>query len=154
MQNAGITKEETMKDLLVEKLDVWSAVIDDKPGGLAKILTGLKGAGADLDFVLARRSPDKPGSGVVFVSPLRGDKETSSASYLGFNVVSSLDSLRVEGPNMPGIAAGIAEKLASAGINLHGLSAAIIGPKFVMYISFDNEEDTTKAAALLMEEQG
>ena len=142
-----------MKDLIVEKLDIWSAVIDDKPGGLAKILTGLKDAGADLDFVLARRSPDKPGSGVVFVSPLRGDKETGAASYLGFNVVRSLDSLRVEGPNKPGIAAGVTEKLATAGINLHGLSAGIIGPKFVMYISFDSEADATKAAALLKKEQ-
>ncbi len=141
-----------MKDLIVEKLDVWSAVIDDKPGGLAKILTGLKDTGADLDFVLARRSPDKPGSGVVFISPLRGDRETRAASYLGFNVVRSLDSLRVEGPNRPGIAAEVTEKISSAGINLHGLSAAIIGPKFVMYISFDSDEDTTKAAALLKKE--
>ena len=80
-----------MKDVLVEKLDIWSAVIDDKPGGVAKILTGLKDAGADLDFVLARRSPEKTGSGVVFVSPLRGDKKTRAASYLGFNVVRTLE---------------------------------------------------------------
>ena len=142
-----------MKDLIVEKPDIWSAVIEDKPGGISKILTSLKDAGADLDFVLARRSPDEPGSGVVFVSPLRGDRETRAASYLGFNVVRSLDSLRIEGPNRPGIASEVTEKIASAGINLHGLSAAIIGPKFVMYISFDNDEDATKAAALLKEEQ-
>jgi len=85
-----------MKNLIVERVDVWAATIEDKPGGLAKILTGLKDAGADLDFVIARRAPEKPGTGVVFVTPLRGDREVAAASTLGFNVTSILKSLRIE----------------------------------------------------------
>jgi len=138
-----------MKNLIVERVDVWAATIQDKPGGLAKILTGLKDAGADLDFVIARRAPEKPGTGVVFVTPLRGDREVAAASTLGFNVTSSLKSLRIEGENKPGIAAALTTRLADAGINLHGLSAAVIGTKFIIYISLDNAEDAAKAAKII-----
>ena len=138
-----------MKNLIVERVDVWAATIEDKPGGLAKILTGLKDAGADLDFVIARRAPEKPGTGVVFVTPLRGDREVAAASTLGFNVTSSLKSLRIEGENKPGVASALTNRLADAGINLHGLSAAVIGTKFIIYISLDNAEDAAKAAKIL-----
>ena len=138
-----------MKNLIVERVDVWAATIEDKPGGLAKILTGLKDAGADLDFVIARRAPEKPGTGVVFVTPLRGDREVAAASTLGFNVTSSLKSLRIEGQNKPGVASALTNRLADAGINLHGLSAAVIGTKFIIYISLDNAEDAAKAAKII-----
>ena len=47
-------------DLIVERVDVWAASITDEPGSLAHLLTGLRQAGADLDFVIARRAPEKP----------------------------------------------------------------------------------------------
>jgi hypothetical protein len=128
---------------------VWAASITDKLGGLAKILTGLRETGADLDFVIARRAPENPGTGVVFVTPLRGDAETAAAATLGFNVSRSLQSVRVEGDNKPGVAAELAEKLAAAGINLHGFSAAVIGARFILYIGLDTAEDAAKAAAIL-----
>ncbi|MGN5478611.1 hypothetical protein ACTMU2_21160 [Cupriavidus basilensis] len=59
-------------ELLVEQVEVWVASIPDKPGGLAGILTTLHDVGADLQLIIARRSPDKPGEGVVFVTPLQG----------------------------------------------------------------------------------
>lgn len=136
-------------NLIVERVDVWAAAIRDEPGGLAKILSGLKDAGADLDFVIARRALEQPGKGVVFVTPLRGDAEVRAASTLGFNVTSSLKSLRVEGDNKPGVAAVLTEKLAAAGINLHGFSAAVIGARFIIYISFDSSEDAASAEAIL-----
>lgn len=136
-------------NLIVERVDVWAAAIRDEPGGLAKVLSGLKDAGADLDFVIARRALEQPGKGVVFVTPLRGDAEVRAASTLGFNVTSSLKSLRVEGDNKPGVAAVLTEKLAAAGINLHGFSAAVIGARFIIYISFDSSEDAASAEAIL-----
>ena len=136
-------------NLMVKRVDVWAAGIKDEPGGLAKVLDGLKAAGADLDFVVARRAPEKPGTGVVFVTPLRGDREVSAAATLGFNVTSSIQSVRVEGENRPGVAAELSKKLAAAGINLHGLSAAVIGPKFIIYISLDTAEDAVKATEIL-----
>ena len=58
-------------DLLVERVDVWAATIQDRPGGLARVLATLREAGADLQFIVARRAPEKPGTGVVFVTPFR-----------------------------------------------------------------------------------
>jgi len=138
-----------MTNLTVERVDVWSSSIGDKPGRLARVLSGLKEAGADLDFVIARRAPDKPGTGVVFVTPLRGDVEIAAAATLGFNVTSSLKSVRVEGENRPGIAAEITEKLAGAGINLRGFSGAVIGSRFIFYIGLDSEKDVEKAVAII-----
>ena len=140
-----------MTDKIVERVDVWVAAITDKPGGLAKVLTGLKDAGADLDFVIARRAPDKPGSGVVFVTPLRSDAEISAAATLGFNVTSSIKSLRIEGANKPGEAARMTEKLAAAGINVHGFSAAVVGSRYIVYIGLDSDADAAKAAKILKE---
>jgi hypothetical protein len=138
-----------MMNLKVELVDVWYASIDDKPGGLGKVLAGLKDAGADLDFIIARRAPDKPGSGVVFVTPLRGDAEISAASTLGFSISRSIKSVRVEGDNKAGVAADLTEKLAAAGISLHGFSGAVIGERFILYIGLDTTDDATKAAAII-----
>ncbi len=57
-------------DLTVEHVDVWATPIDDRPGGLADVLGVLRNAGADLQFVIARRAPNEPGRGVLFVTPL------------------------------------------------------------------------------------
>ena len=134
---------------IVERVDVWAAGIKDKPGSLAYILAGLREAGADLDFVVARRAPEKPGTGVVFVTPLRGDREVAAAANLGFNVATSVHSVRIEGDNKPGVTAGLTEKLAKAGINLRGLSAAVIGARFIIYIGMDSAEDAEKTLDIL-----
>jgi hypothetical protein len=136
-------------DLLIEKEDVWVAAIDDRPGGLAGKLSPLADAGADLDFIIARRAPEKPGTGVVFVTPIRGDRETRAATAAGFSVSSHMHALRVEGADVPGIAARVARRLADAGLNLRGLSAAVIGTRVVMHLAFDAEQDAMKARTVL-----
>ena len=138
-------------ELIIERVTVWAASIPDEPGGLAHMLVGLREAGADLDFCIARRAPEKPGTGVVFVTPLRGDREIAAASILGFNATKSLQSIRVEGENAPGIAAILTEKLAAAGINLHSFSGAVIGARFILYIALDNDEDADKAGEILQQ---
>jgi len=138
-----------MANFIVEQVDVWAASIEDKPGGLATVLSGLKDAGADLDFIIARRAPEKPGSGVVFVTPLRGDKEIRAANTLGFNVTNSIKSVRVEGENRQGLAAEMTEKLAASGINLHGFSAAVMGKRFILYIGLDSEGDVAKTIDMI-----
>ena len=140
-----------MKDLFVERVDVWAASIKDEPGSLAHMLAALREGGADLDFILTRRAPEKPGTGVVFITPLRGDREIAAAANLGFNVTSSVHSVRVEGENKPGIAAELTGKLAAAGINLRGFSAAVIGTKFILYIGLDNAADAVKAVKILQQ---
>ena len=133
----------------VQRVDVWAASIDDQPGGLSAKLSPLAQAGADLEFVVARRSPDTPGSGVVFVTPLHGEAQTAAGKQAGFAVADSLHSVRVEGDNRPGIGAQLTERLADAGINLRGLSAAVIGGRFIMHLGLDSADDAEKAMDLL-----
>jgi hypothetical protein len=135
--------------LLVERADVWAATIEDKPGGLAMLLDALRSAGADLQFIIARRAPEKPGTGVVFVTPLQSGREIRIAGQMGFNVSQSLHSVRVMGPDRPGVAAELTQKLADAGINLRGLSASVIGTQFVAYVAFDSLGDANKAMEIL-----
>jgi hypothetical protein len=135
--------------ILVERVDVWAASIQDEPGALATKLEVLAEAGADLEFIIARRAPDKPGTGVVFVTPIRGDAEVAAAAEAGFAVTQSLHSVRIEGDNEPGICAVLCRKLAAAGINLRGLSAAVIGTRYIIYVAVDTEEDAVKAMGVL-----
>jgi hypothetical protein len=135
--------------LKITQTEVWAASIQDKPGGLAEKLEALAKAGAALDFVIARRSPDKPGTGVLFVAPLKGDKAVQAAKAAGFTRTDSLHSVRLEGPDQAGLGARLTRKLADAGINLRGLSAAAIGDRFVCYLALDSAGDAAKAADLL-----
>jgi len=57
--------------------------------------------------------------------------------------------VRVEGDNRPGVTAELTEKLAAAGINLKGLSVAVIGARFIFYIGLDSTADAVKAVDIL-----
>ncbi|MGA9548654.1 MAG: ACT domain-containing protein [Rhodomicrobium sp.] len=131
----------------VEHVDVWAAAIEDKPGQLAHLLTELREAGADLQFVIARRA--ESGKGVVFVTPLRGDREIAAAAQVGFNVAHTLHSVRVMGPDRPGVAAELAERLAGAGINLRGFSLSVIGRQYLAYAAVDSLNDANKVIEIL-----
>lgn len=136
-------------ELTVQRVDVWAASIKDEPGALAWVLSELRRAGADLDFIVARRAPDKPGTGVVFVAPLKGDNVIAAARDSGFDVTRSLHAVRVEGRNVAGRAAELTGMLADRGINLRGLSAATLGDRFIMYLAFDSDTDADRATEIL-----
>lgn len=138
-------------NLIAEREDVWVAGMEDKPGALANKLAALSEVGADLGFIIARRSPEKPGTGVVFVTPLRGDKEVEAATEEGFAISSHLHSVRLEGNNEPGIAAKVTRKLGDAGLNLRGFSGAVIGTQFVLHLAFDTAQDAESAVALFQQ---
>ena len=138
-------------DLIAERVEVWATSIEDKPGSLANVLTGLREAGADLNFILARRAPEAFGKAEVFVTPLQGDVELGAAATLGFNLTARVHAVRVEGPNQVGIAATLAAQLAAAGLNLRGFSAAVLGTRFILYIGLDSAEDAAKALTVLQQ---
>jgi len=134
--------------MTVESATVWAATIQDEPGGLAAKLAPLAEAGANLDFLIARRCPDEPGTGVVFVTPLTAD-QAAVATEAGFAETSSLHSVRIEGDDRAGLGAEIMQKLAEAGINLRGVSASAIGERFVIYLALDSAADAERAMELL-----
>jgi hypothetical protein len=136
-------------ELSVERVDVWAATIEDEPGGLAKVLNALRDAGADLQFVVARRTPEASGKGIVFVAPLQGDTEIRAATQVGFSVTPSLHSVRVMGLDELGIIARLTQMLADGGINLRGVSAAVLGTQFIAYLAVDSLDDAEKAIDVL-----
>jgi hypothetical protein len=136
-------------ELNVERVDVWAADIDDKPGGLAQVLSALRDAGADLQFVVARRTPESPGKGVVFVAPLQGDGEINAAKQVGFSITSTIQSVRVMGMDQLGIIAQLTQLLAEGEVNLRGISGAVLGTQFIAYLAFDTPDDAEKAVHIL-----
>jgi hypothetical protein len=136
-------------EITVEHVDVWAANIEDKPGGLAGVLATLRDVGADLQMIIARRAPQEPGRGVVFVTPLQGDREIAAAAEAGFNITQTLHSVRVVGRDRPGAAAELTQKLADGGINLRGFSASVIGGNFVAFAATDSLDDANQAIAIL-----
>jgi hypothetical protein len=133
----------------VKKVDVWAGEIADRPGGLASTLAALNDAGANIEFLVARRAPDKPGTGVVFLTPIRGAKQKAAAQQAGLGTSEGLHSVRVEGPDRPGLGAKMSDAISGAGINLRGLSAAAIGRRGVTYFAFDSAADSDAAVRLL-----
>ena len=135
--------------LKVTRVDTWAATIEDRPGGLARKLKALAEGGANLEMVIARRSPERPGRGVVFVAPVKGVRQSRAAVAAGFVRAEALHTVRAEGPDKPGMGARIALALAGAGVNLRGLSAAAIGKKCVVYLAVDTADGAAAAAGVL-----
>jgi hypothetical protein len=138
--------------LSVTKADVWSVEIPDAPGGLADKLAGLAEADVNLQFVIARRQPDKPGRGLAFVSGLKGAKAPKAAQAAGFQK-SAMAALRVDAPDKPGLVRRLLEPLAESGINVRGVSASVIGRNCAIFLAFDSEADATQAAKLLRKQK-
>ena len=138
----------------ITKVDVWAAPLEDQPGGLARVLEALAGAGSRLECCIARRQPDRPGSGVAFVTPVRGARAEQAARGAGMSPAADVATLRVQGPDSPGIGARLTRAVERAGVNMRGLSAAVLGGQFVAYFGFDNDGDADRAAAAMRTVRG
>src|ERR1035441_3580284 len=110
------TNKRRVMKLKVNRMDTWAAAIDDRPGGVADKLAALAAAGVNLELIIARRAPEQRGSGVVFVTPLKGDKQIKAAGGAGFQKTDSLHTLRVQGADKPGTCAKVTKALAEAGM--------------------------------------
>ena len=135
--------------LKVSRVDLWTVSIDDQAGGTADKLEPLSNAGANFEFVFGRRTPEQPGRGMLFVTPVKGAKVVQAARAAGFTKPENVHSVRIEGANKPGVTAKTARALANAGISFRALSATGIGGKFESYVALDTVEDAARAASLL-----
>jgi predicted amino acid-binding ACT domain protein len=129
--------------------DVWMAVIDDRAGGAAEKLEALARAGADLEVVFARRTPEHPGQGILFAGPIEGAKVKRAAEEAGFSRHESMHGIRIEGTDKPGLGSKIARTLADSGISFRGMQASVVGKNFLSFIVLDNDEDAAKAVKAL-----
>jgi hypothetical protein len=125
--------------------DVWVGEVEDRPGGLADKLEPLLEAEASLDFMIARRAHDKPGTAVLFLAPLQGEGAARAAEKVGLSKWTTAASVCVEGLNRPGLAATIARTLGNAGINMRGISGARLGDRAQVHIAFESADEADSA---------
>jgi hypothetical protein len=134
----------------MKHIHVWAGEVADQAGGAAAKLALLAQAGANLEYVYTRRTPEKPGTGVLYVAPITGPAQVQAARKAGLHEIESNPVvLHVEGDNSAGLAHRLTQKWATEGLSLHGLMMSVVGNKFVGYVTFDTVEDANRAAAIL-----
>jgi hypothetical protein len=131
----------------IKTVEVWAGDMVNRPGMLARVLEALSGAGANLEFVIARRVNETTSRG--FYAPVKGKKQQRAAADVGLQRTAGMHALRIEGPDKPGLGAFMTRAVAGAGINLRGVSAASLGKRSVCYIAFDKIEDAKEAGRVL-----
>lgn len=131
----------------ITRVDVWAADILNRPGMLARVLEALRNAGAEVEFLIARRVTEHTSR--VFVSPIKGRRQQQAAADVGLVPAVGMHALCVKGPNRPGLAAEITRAVATAGINLRGVSAAVIGPTAALYLAFAKRDELLAAGKLI-----
>ncbi len=136
-----------MAQYRISKEHVWGGTIPDRAGALAEKLQALAAGGVDLELIIGRR--DWAGQGIMFISPLRTVEEIDNAERAGLAPKDNVITLRIEGPNIKGLAAKITGALAAAEINVHGYSAAALGEKSVTNIAFDTAAELDRARDIL-----
>ena len=127
----------------INKVDVWAADIPNRSGTLARVLDGLSSAGAQLEFMIARKVNNNTSR--VFIAPIKGAKQQRAAKGVGLAKATGMHSLRIEGPDRAGLGIKITNAIAESGINLRGASAAAIGRKAVFYLAVESEQDLKPA---------
>jgi hypothetical protein len=135
----------------MDRVHVWACEVQDAPGGVSAKLSHLDTAGANLDYVYTQRLPEKPGYGMLCVAPIVGTEQVKAAKAAGMHEVNDPIVMRVEGDNTAGLAHRLKHEWALANINLHGATLAVLGTKFIGYITFDTVEDANRAARILAE---
>jgi hypothetical protein len=135
----------------MQRVHVFHAEVEDKPGGIAAKLKILAEAGAHLEYVYSQRSASKAGMGDLFVAPLYGNGELAAARAAGLHEVGEPIVMRVEGDDKAGLGGRLTQAWEMAGINLHGLVMSVVGGKFIGYATFDSVPDANRAATILAE---
>jgi hypothetical protein len=135
----------------MQRVHLFHAEVEDKPGGVSSKLKKLAEAGAHLEYVYSQRSATKPGMGDLFVAPLHGNGEMKAAREAGLHEVSEPIVMRVEGDDKAGLGGRVTQAWEMAGINLHGLVMSVINGKFIGYATFDSVADANQAARILAE---
>lgn len=136
----------------VKPVEVWAADILNRPGMLARVLEALTVAGAELEFMIARKANDKTSR--VFVAPLTNAKQKKAGQDVGLVKAAGLHALRIEGPDRKGLGAEITRAVAGKGLNLRGASAAGVGKKTLFYLAFASAEDVKAATAIVKKALG
>jgi predicted amino acid-binding ACT domain protein len=86
---------------------------------------------------------------VVFLTPVKGRAAQEAARDAGLKPATQIATLRVEGPDRPGLGSRLSRAIADAGVNVRGVSAMVIGNRFVAYVGLDSPDDLARATRAL-----
>jgi hypothetical protein len=131
----------------IKRVDAWAGDFVNRPGTLARVLEALTEAGAQLEFLIGRRVTERTSR--IFVAPLKGRKQQSAAREVGLVPAESMFAVRVEGPDRRGLGAEMSRAIASAGVNIRGVSAATVGRKSIFYLAFKTPDEAKEAMSIL-----
>jgi hypothetical protein len=132
-----------------DRVHVWSCEITDQAGSVASKLAHLAQGDANLEYIFTKRLPNKPGFGILYVAPITGAAQVRAAKAADMHETDYPIVRRIEGDNEAGLAHHVTQQWALAGINLQGLTMAVMGPSFIGYAAFDTVNDANRAAQIL-----
>lgn len=132
-----------------DRVNVWACEVTDQPGSVAKKLAFLAQAGAHLEYIFTQRLPNKPGYGVLYVAPVTGPTQVRAAKAADLHEVDHPVVRRIEGDDEAGLGHRLAQQWELSGINLQGLTMAVMNGKFIGYVAFDSVQDANNAAQIL-----
>lgn len=127
----------------IRKVDVWAVDLLNRPGMLARVLEMLAASGASLEFLVARRVTENTSR--TFVAPLKGARQIRAAREAGLAPASGMHTLRLSGPDRPGLGAVLTRALADAGLNVRGVSIAAAQRRLLAYFAFRTAADAAAA---------
>ncbi|MCC7291643.1 MAG: ACT domain-containing protein [Phycisphaerales bacterium] len=127
----------------IKQIEVWAGDILNRPGMLARVVEALTTAGANLEFMVARKVNENTSR--VFLSPIKGKKVLQAAMDVGLARTANMHTVRIEGPDRPGLGAAITRAVAGAGVNLRGATAAVIGNRAVINLGVGSPDDAKNA---------
>src|SRR5437588_5472900 len=113
------------------RVHLWSGDVEDKAGGTASKLAFLAQAGANLEYVFTKRLGDKPGKGILYVTPITGPTQVAAARAGGLAETDDPVVHRIEGSNEAGLASRLTQAWAIAGISFQGLTMTVVGNQFI-----------------------
>ena len=108
----------------ITRVDYYSALVPDKAGEAARILTALEQAGVNL--IAFSGFPEGRKSQLDFIAT-DGKALAKAAKAAGVALGKKKTAFLVQGDERPGVVAEIARKLAAAGISIVSLQAVCAG---------------------------
>jgi hypothetical protein len=135
--------------LNMQRVQVWTGELPDRPGAAAGMLALLAKAGADLEFIFTQPADGKPGHTALFLAPIQGPSQIAAAESAGLAPARTVAMLCVRGANRLGVGHDIMFRLAVAEINLRSLSISAIGDQFAAYLVLEDLDAVTQAIQVL-----
>lgn len=130
----------------ISRVDYYSAMVSDKPGEAARILTALEEAGINL--VAFSGFPEGRKSQLDFVAA-DGPAFVKAAKKAGLELGKKKTAFLVQAEDRVGAVAATARKLAEAGINITSMQAICAGEDRYGGLLWVMPEDVRKASRVL-----